>query len=194
MNNPSEDNPFHMLASRLRTKSHQSGSNTINCDQVSSERHIEPAGRRLQGNMIALNREAQLPKADFNRTSCELRVASTSLRKSISRKKSSRLTYGILGYSYGMQEPNKYKFFIFKIIIMSNSRLPDKRSRRLRYRDLFLAMSRPGSAVKRMMLSDKLCLGSVPGTIGCGYDQLTDDTLTKRSNDRSTWRGPDSPK
>ena len=74
---------------------------------------------------------------------------------------------------------------------MSNSRLPDKRSRRLRYRDLFLAMSRPGSAVKRMMLSDKLCLGSVPETIGYGYDQLTDDTLTKRSSDQSTWRGPD---
>ena len=37
--------------------------------------------------------------------------------------------------------------------------------------------------MKRMMLSDKLCLGSVPETIGYGYDQLTDDTLTKRSND-----------
>ena len=102
MNNPSEDNPFHMLATRLQSKCHQSVSNTSNCDQVSSARLFEPNGRRLQGNMIALNREAQLPMADFNRTSCELRLASTSLRKSISRKKSSRLTYGILGYSYGM--------------------------------------------------------------------------------------------
>jgi len=74
---------------------------------------------------------------------------------------------------------------------MSNSRLPDKRSRKLRYCDLFLAISRPGSAVKRMMLSDKLCLGSEPETIGFWYDKLTDDTLTNGSNDRSTWRGPD---
>jgi hypothetical protein len=48
--------------------------------------------------MKMLNTEAQLPSGVINLTSCELRLASANLRKSIIAKNPSRMLYGLHDY------------------------------------------------------------------------------------------------
>ena len=102
MNNPSDPDPFQRLSNRLRenTFSILAGGARAqsSIDELSDGKH--PG--KIAGNMVTLNNEAQLPWHAINRTSCELRMASTNLRKSIMERKQTRLCHGLFGYAFNL--------------------------------------------------------------------------------------------
>lgn len=102
MNKPSDPDPFQRLTSRL----HESTFSTLDRgtrtqsfkDELSDGGHPS----KIAGNMVTLNNEAHLPRHAINLTSCELRMASTNLRKSIMKKKQTRLCHGLFGYAFNL--------------------------------------------------------------------------------------------
>ena len=56
----------------------------------------------LSESMTLLNCEAQLEQDSMNRASCELRVFSENLRRTLMQQPKSRFTYGLFGYGMSM--------------------------------------------------------------------------------------------
>ena len=102
MNKPSDPDPFQRLTNRLR----ESGFSTLASGPRTQSFIDEPLGgkhpSKIAGNMVTLNNEAHLPRHAINRTSCELRMASTNLRKSIMERKQTRLCHGLFGYAFNL--------------------------------------------------------------------------------------------
>ena len=98
---PSESDTFQRLASHLSQYSSGSPQMTYrSMDLAPRFLACKESVSDLAVNMVELNNEAQLARNSFNRTSCELRVASTSLRKSLVKQKHTRLCHGLFGYSF----------------------------------------------------------------------------------------------
>lgn len=160
MNRPSS-NSIQKTNSRIQPASYLASSQGM-MDTAKNMVHFlgKKPEDQLTGRMVALNKAAQLPKSEYNQTSCDLRIASSSLRKSILQRKSSRLCYGLVGYSFGLQCSNSSEIS-FLIFINNNMSMSEQSGRRIvgcDYRDLYDSMSRPGSTVKRQTFSDQLCL------------------------------------
>lgn len=102
MNRPSS-NSIQKTNSRIQPASYLASSQGM-MDTAKNMVHFlgKKPEDQLTGRMVALNKAAQLPKSEYNQTSCDLRIASSSLRKSILQRKSSRLCYGLVGYSFGL--------------------------------------------------------------------------------------------
>ena len=102
MNKPSDPDPFQRLTNRL----HESTFSTLAGDTrtQSFKDELSDGGHpsKIVGNMVTLNNEAHLPRHAINRTSCELRMASTNLRKSIMERKQTRLCHGLFGYAFDL--------------------------------------------------------------------------------------------
>ena len=102
MNKPSDPDPFQRLTKRLR----ECTFSTLRGGSSAQPFTGEPSGgehrSKIVGNMVTLNNEAHLPRRAINLTSCELRMASTNLRKSIMKKKQTRLCHGLFGYAFNL--------------------------------------------------------------------------------------------
>ena len=102
MNKPSDPDPFQRLTNRLR----ESGFSTLAGGPRTQSFIDEPSDgghpSKIAGNMVTLNNEAHLPRHAIDRTSCELRMASTNLRKSIMERKQTRLCHGLFGYAFNL--------------------------------------------------------------------------------------------
>jgi len=102
MNKPSDPDPFQRLTNRLHESTFSTlvGGNRAHSfiDEHSDSEHTG----KIAGNMVTLNNEAHLPRHAINRTSCELRMASTNLRKSIMKMKQTRLCHGLFGYAFNL--------------------------------------------------------------------------------------------
>ena len=101
MNRPSS-NSIQKKNSRIQCASYLTSSQWL-MDTPGKMGHIlnKKQHDQLTGNMVAINKAAQLPKSEYNQTSCDLRIAGSRLRRSILKSKSSRLCYGLVGYSFG---------------------------------------------------------------------------------------------
>jgi hypothetical protein len=102
MNKPSDPDPFQRLTNRLR----ESGFSTLAGGPRTQSFTDGPSDgghpSKIAGNMVILNNEAHLPRHAINRTSCELRMASTNLRKSIMERKQTRMCHGLFGYAFNL--------------------------------------------------------------------------------------------
>ena len=77
MNKPSDPDPFQRLTNRLRESTFSTLAGGARA-QSSIDEHSDGEQTSKIGNMVVLNNEAHLPRHAINRTSCELRMASTN--------------------------------------------------------------------------------------------------------------------
>ena len=102
MNKPSDPDPFQRLTNRLRESTFSTLVGGTRAHSFIDEHSDSEHTGKIAGNMVTLNNEAHLPRHAINRTSCELRMASTNLRKSIMEKKQTRLCHGLFGYAFNL--------------------------------------------------------------------------------------------
>ena len=102
MNKPSDPDPFQRLTNRLRESTFSTLAGGARAQSAIDEHSDGEQTSKIAGNMVVLNNEAHLPRHAINRTSCELRMASTNLRKSIIERKQTRLCHGLFGYAFNL--------------------------------------------------------------------------------------------
>ena len=102
MNKPSDSDPFQRLTNRLRESTFSTLAGGSRPQSFTGESSDGEHPSKIAGNMVTLNNEAHLPRHAINRTSCELRMASTNLRKSIMERKQTRLCHGLFGYAFNL--------------------------------------------------------------------------------------------
>ena len=78
MNNPSDPDPFQRLTNRLRESTFSTLAGGARAQSAIDEHSDGEQTSKIAGNMVVLNNEAHLPRHAINRTSCELRMASTN--------------------------------------------------------------------------------------------------------------------
>jgi hypothetical protein len=102
MNKPSDPDPFQRLTNRLRESTFSTLAGGSRAQSFTGESSDGEHPSKIVGKMVTLNNEAHLSRHAINRTSCELRMASTNLRKSIMERKQTRLCHGLFGYAFNL--------------------------------------------------------------------------------------------